>query len=97
MIKKGTLVKIKDIVLKADQRTAAIPEDTKKTDLVLNLNGILQHDSALNEIGEIKTNTGRLVKGIIIEQNPHYTHSFGRVVEEIHQIDDYVRSQKDGI
>ena len=50
MAKKGDWVRIHSVVLKADERTAKIPEDTQKCDLEMWTKGTLQEDA---EIGDI--------------------------------------------
>ena len=53
MAKKGDWVRIHSIVLKADERTAKLPEDTQKCDLEMWTKGFLQDETA--EIGDIVT------------------------------------------
>ena len=50
MAKKGDWVRIQSVVLKACERTAKLPEDTKKCDLEQWTKGFLQEESA--EVGE---------------------------------------------
>ena len=92
MAKKGDWVRIHSVVLKADERTAKLPEDTQKCDLQQWTKGFLQEESA--EIGDevtVKTAVGRLVEGTMIEENPCYTHSYGKFVPEIIEIDKQLR------
>ena len=92
MVKKGQWVRIHSVVLKADERTAKLPEDTQKCDLQMWTKGFLQEESA--EIGDpvtVKTACGRLEKGTLYEENPHYTHSYGEFVPEIIEIDKTLR------
>lgn len=88
MVKKGRWVRIHNIVLKAEERTARIPGDTKKCDLEMWDKGWLTDDMAeVGEIVTVKTATGRLLQGVLIEEEPHYTHSYGNYVPEIFEID----------
>ena len=48
MAKKGDWVRIHDVILKADQRTARIPDDTQKCDFEMWVKG-----SLLDEEGHI--------------------------------------------
>lgn len=92
MAKKGDWVRIHNVVLKAEERTAKIPTDTQHCDLEMWDKGSLLEDRA--EIGEpvtIKTATGRIAKGTLLEENPHYTHSYGDFVPEIIEIDKQLR------
>lgn len=86
MVKKGTWVKIHDIVLTPDQRASNLPEDTKKVPLELWTKGFLVEDGEIGKTVEIKTITNRLVKGTLVEVNPHYDHDYGKFVPEILQI-----------
>lgn len=45
MAKKGDWVRIHSVVLKAEERTAKIPEDTMKCDLEMWTKGELQEDA----------------------------------------------------
>ena len=97
MAKKGDWVRIHSIVLKAEERTAKLPEDTKKCDLQQWTKGFLQDESA--EIGDtvtVETAVGRLEKGTLIDDNPYYTHSYGVFVPEIVQIDKQLREIMQG-
>ena len=92
MAKRGDWVRIHAIVLKAAERTAKIPEDTQRCDLQQWTKGFLQEEAA--EVGDevtVKTAVGRLVKGNLIEEGPYYTHSYGKFVPEIIDIDKQLR------
>ena len=97
MAKKGDWVRIHSIVLKADERTAKLPEDTQKCDLQQWTKGYLQEKSA--EIGDevsVETAVGRIVKGTLLEVGPYYTHSYGKFVPEIIEIDKQLRETMRG-
>lgn len=83
MIQKGTYVMVKKIVLKHNERSNNLPEDTKTKDYMMKIKGFLLKDASLNDLVEIETTTKRKVEGILIEVNPSYTHSFGAHVDEI--------------
>ena len=54
--------------------------------------GSLLEDSA--EIGNsvtVETATGRIAKGVLLEENPCYKHSYGDFVPEIIEIDKQLR------
>lgn len=80
--KKGEWVLIHNIVLAPSERAPQVPDDTKAVPLEMWVRGTLTHDAALNDEVEIKTNTGRLVKGKMIEIRPSYGHNFGKHVPE---------------
>lgn len=97
MAKKGDWVRIHNVVLKAEDRTAKIPEDTQKCDLEMWVKGSLIDEAA--QIGDtvtVETSTGRREKGILLEENPHYTHSYGDFVPEIIEIDKRLRKVMHG-
>ena len=92
MAKKGDWVRIHSIVLKAEERTAKLPEDTQNCDLQQWTKGFLLDESA--EIGDevtVETAVGRKEKGRLIEVGPYYTHSYGKFVPEIIEIDKQLR------
>lgn len=92
MAKKGDWVRIHSVVLKAAERTAKIPEDTKQCDLEQWTKGFLQDESA--NIGDevtVKTAANRIVRGTLTEEGPYYKHSYGKFVPEIIEIDKQIR------
>ena len=97
MAKKGDWVRIHNIVLRAEDRTAKIPEDTQKCDLEMWVKGSLIVDEAqVGDIVTVETATGRKEKGVLLEENPHYTHSYGDFVPEIIEIDKRLRKIMSG-
>jgi len=87
LAKKGEWVQIHEIVLKPEQRTGKIPEDTKKVPLELWVKGFIDQDGKIGEEVEITTITGRKAKGKLVDINPVYTHGFGdKYVPELLQI-----------
>lgn len=91
MVKKGEWVRIHAIVLKAAERTGKIPDDTKACDLEMWTKGFLQEDAEIGDVVTVKTASHRLEKGTLIEVGPYYTHSYGKFVPEIIQIDKQLR------
>lgn len=92
MAKKGDWVRIHNIVLNSEQRTGKLPEDTKAADLQMWTKGYLQEDEAkIGDYVTVETACGRLEKGNLIEEAPHYTHSYGEFVPEIIEIDRQLR------
>ena len=91
MVKKGEWVRIHAVVLKANERTGKIPEDTKKCDLEMWTKGTLLQDAEIGDEVEVETAVGRIAKGTLIEVHPYYTHSYGKFVPEIIEIDKQLR------
>ncbi len=95
MAKKGDWVRIHSIVLKADERTAKIPADTQKCDLEMWTKGFLTEDAEIGDEVKVITASNREEKGKLIEVDPYYTHSYGKFVPEIVQIDKQLREIMD--
>ena len=92
MAKKGDWVRIHKVILPAAERTAKLPDDTKKVDFEMWVKGTLQNETA--EIGDdvtIVTAVGREEVGKLLEVDPYYTHSYGKFDPEIIEIDKQLR------
>ena len=87
MAKKGDWVVIHAIVLAKEERAAQVPEDTRQVPLETWVKGYLQEDAEIGFDVTIKTISGRIEKGKLVEVNPAYRHSFGNFVPEILEID----------
>ncbi len=93
MAKKGDWVRIHAVVLKADERIARIPEDTKHCDFEMWTKGsLLDNEAKIGDSVSVETAVGRVEKGILVEEKPHYAHSYGEFVPEITEIDKILRS-----
>lgn len=97
MAKKGQWVRIHRVVLKANERTAKLPADTQKCDLEMWSKGTLLTDAELGAEVEVETAVGRIEHGILIEVEPYYTHSYGKYVPEIIEIDKILREEMGGM
>lgn len=93
MIKKDTYVRIEKTILESSMRTSKIPEDTKQTPFKMWTKGFLLEDCSLNEIGNIRTVSGRIDSGKVIEENPMYELNYGEFVPEIIEIDEVLRNE----
>jgi hypothetical protein len=91
LIKNNTWVQIEKIVLKPEERTGNIPEDTKKVPLRMWVKGWLQADAEMGQNVIITTVTGRLEGGLLVASNPSYQHNYGDFVPEIQEIDKIVK------
>lgn len=91
MAKKGDWVRIHSIVLEPSGRAPKVPEDTRKCPLEMWTKGFLQEDAEIGDQVTVQTAVGRLEKGELIEVNPYYTHSYGKFVPELVQIDKQLR------
>ena len=97
MAKKGEWVRIHRVVLRAEERTAKLPEDTKHCDLEMWTKGELLDDAEIGDDVRIRTAVGRTEHGRLIEVEPYYTHSYGKFVPEIIEIDKKLREELGGI
>lgn len=88
MAKKGDWVRIHSIILEPEQRSAAVPEDTKSVPLEQWTQGYLHADALLGDEATLTTRTGRIVSGTLVDETPHYSHSFGDFVPELQQAGD---------
>ncbi|MBU3159665.1 2-amino-4-ketopentanoate thiolase [Clostridium frigoris] len=86
MIKKGTWVEVEEIVLTPKDRAVNIPDETKKTPLKCWIRGNCISDCELGNEVEVETNVGRIAKGIVVQIEPGYYHTYGKYVEEISNI-----------
>jgi len=97
LIKKGTWVQIHNVVLKPEERTSKIPDETKATPLSMWVKGYLNTDGKIGEEVEITTVTGRKLTGILEEVNPAYTYGFGKsYVPELLQVHAKLREIMNG-
>lgn len=92
IIKKGTWVEIRAVILEVDERAPQIPADTWEVPFEMQAKGYLLTEGELGEEVEIVTVTNRTIKGILNEVNPAYTHGFGEPVPELLTIGAEVRS-----
>ena len=88
MAKKGDWVRIHSIILTPEQRSAAVPDDTKSVPLEQWTKGYLHADTPLGGAARVTTRTGRVVSGTLVDGTPHYSHSFGDFVPELQQAGD---------
>jgi hypothetical protein len=85
-IAKGTWVEIEQVVLTPEQRSPALPEDTKKVPYLMRVSGFLEKEAALGDEVEIRTIIGRVLSGKLVTVNPGYSHTFGNTVPELLRI-----------
>lgn len=72
MAKKGDWVQIHNIVLTPEERSSALPEDTKSHPLEMWVKGYLQQDEAqVGDEVEVITRTGRHATGKLVNEAPY--------------------------
>lgn len=93
MIKKNEWVQVHSVVLTTEERASQVPDDTKSVPLEMWVKGYLTKDAEMGDLVTVKTVTGRLVEGKLIQVNPTFRHSFGEFIPEILEIDRTVRKE----
>ena len=91
MAKKDDWVQIHNIVLKPEERSRALPEDTKQHPLEMWVKGYIQSDAELGDEVEVITRTGRHATGTLVKEAPYFEHNFGFLIPEVLKIGDMVR------
>jgi 2-amino-4-ketopentanoate thiolase alpha subunit len=76
-VPRGQWGRIHRIELTPSERAAGIPADTAAVPFESWINGWLLDDAALGDLVRLRTPTGRVVEGVLVEADPGYTHSFG--------------------
>ncbi len=81
---KGTWVEIEQTILRPEERSAAVPDDTRATPLLMRVSGfLLENSAAPGDRVRVRTIIGRELSGMLRGATPGYSHSFGSVVPEI--------------
>lgn len=83
----GDWVQIKQVGLTPEGRAPQVPEDTRRTPLLLWTKGIAETEAEIGSEIKIRTITGRVVLGELVDINPRYSHDFGNFVPELLKID----------
>lgn len=82
-IEPGTWIEIEQIVLEPEQRSPALPEDTRRTPYVMRVSGFLLAPAQMGGEAHIRTIIGRRLSGTLSAVNPAYRHGFGEVIPEL--------------
>ncbi|PLX32718.1 MAG: 2-amino-4-ketopentanoate thiolase [Clostridiales bacterium] len=86
MISKGKWVRIHKVVLEPGERAKNLPADTGIVPYEMWAKGFLTRDAELGENVSVKTITGRIVEGKLIEKEPSFDHSYGFFIPELLEI-----------
>ena len=92
MANKGDWVRIHRVILFADERTANLPEDTKRVPFEMWVKGHLLIDGEIGDEVTVRTVSGREEHGTLIEVNPQFDVNFGSFVPEILEMDVRLRT-----
>ena len=74
----GDWVQIHETVLRPEERTGKLPDETRMVPLEMWIKGFLQKDCELGGIAEVRTLTGRKVSGCLVAVDPGFEHGFGQ-------------------
>lgn len=80
--KKGDWVRIKKVVLNAGERSANLPDDTKKVPLIMWDKGFISEDANKGDWVRVRTIIGREIEGELVETDPSYDVNYGASVNE---------------
>lgn len=76
-VEKGRWARIHRLELGPSERAPGIPEDTAAVPFESWINGWLVEEAVIGERAQLRTTTGRIVEGVLVEADPGYNHSFG--------------------
>lgn len=86
LMAKGTRVEIHRVVLRPEERSPHIPEETRRVPFEMKVKGVLVEPAALGDEVEILTPAGRRLRGTLAAVNPPYSHGFGPPIPELSAI-----------
>lgn len=93
MAKAGDWVRIHQVILAPGERAPQVPEDTAGVPLEMWVKGWLTQDADTGSQATIRTRTGRLLTGELLEGQCGYSHSFGEPVPELMQVADSLKAR----
>ena len=79
----GQWVEIRWTAMASADRATNIPEETRRVPLEARVKGFAQSEASIGEELEVRTVTGRLLRGELLAINPAYSHSFGSPQPEL--------------
>lgn len=86
IVKAGTWVEVRSVILDENSRAAGIPEDTAGLPLMMWVKGYLAEDCQIGENAVITTVTGRVEWGVLEEAQPATNIDYGGHIPEIAEI-----------
>ena len=81
----GDWVEIAQVVLQPEERAPGLPPDTAVLPYVLRASGVAQEAGEIGATISVRTLSGRVISGELVEINPSFRHDFGRGVPELLQ------------
>lgn len=83
LVAPGTWVEIERILLAPEDRSPALPEETRTKPYVLRMSGFLVGEARLGDEVTITSLIGHEHTGTLRLVNPSYEHTFGTTVPEL--------------
>jgi hypothetical protein len=83
VVEAGSWVEIHCVVLAPSERASQCPLDTQQVPLEMTVKGFLSVSATVGDEVEIVTVAGRHLRGILIQENPGYLHTFGPPIPEL--------------
>jgi 2-amino-4-ketopentanoate thiolase alpha subunit len=87
----GRWVRIHRVELAPSERSEGLPPDTASVPFETWINGWLLEEAYSGERTSIRTTTGRIVEGELVEADPGYDHSFGAPPPELQRVGERAR------
>ncbi|MBN2299880.1 MAG: 2-amino-4-ketopentanoate thiolase [Acholeplasmataceae bacterium] len=97
MIKKHTFVQIYKNILSRENRASNLPVDTKDVPFEMRVKGKLLHDAEIGDHVEIMTASKRIETGILIFEEPYFSHSFGHFVQTLEDIKEIILKETEDL
>lgn len=83
LVAAGTWVEIERVLLRPEERSPQLPEETRSKPYVLRMSGFLAADARVGDQVTITSLIGHEHTGTLRLANPSYEHSFGQTVPEL--------------
>lgn len=80
---KGDWVVVRQVILRPEERSNEVPEDTAAVPLQAWIKGWALESAAFGDEVGITTLSGRTVIGVLTEVNPGFAHTYGPAVPEL--------------
>ncbi len=97
MIKKHTFVQIYKNVLSRENRASNLPADTKDVPFEMRVKGKLLKAAEIGDLVEVITSSQRKETGILIAEEPYFSHSFGHFIKEIEDVKDIIIAETEDL
>lgn len=91
-VRKGSWVQIEEVLLQPQERSDHLPPETREVPFRLRAKGILATDGEIGREATVTTTCGRRLTGILVADNPAFTHSFGNQLPEFIGLGDSLRA-----